>query len=51
LNDTNIMANESFKDELSVLNNSLRNNIINSSFETNNESDIFNYNLVSKKNL
>ncbi|CAG8488615.1 17214_t:CDS:2 [Racocetra fulgida] len=43
----NIIANESFEDEMIVLNNSLRNNIINSSFETTNESDIFNYNLVN----
>ncbi|CAG8646134.1 6308_t:CDS:2, partial [Cetraspora pellucida] len=42
---TNIIANESFKDEIIVLNNSLKNNIINNSFETNNKSDIFNYNL------
>ncbi|CAG8600241.1 33030_t:CDS:2, partial [Racocetra persica] len=37
---------ESFEDEVIVLNNSLKNNIINSSFETTNKSDIFNYNLL-----
>ncbi|CAG8623975.1 9396_t:CDS:2, partial [Dentiscutata heterogama] len=36
-----LVVNDSFEDKLAILNNSLKNNIVNSSFETNNESNLF----------
>ncbi|RIB07531.1 hypothetical protein C2G38_2214135 [Gigaspora rosea] len=40
--DINSVASDSLESEIVVLNSSLKNNIINSSFETNNESDLYN---------
>ncbi|CAG8650450.1 8614_t:CDS:1, partial [Racocetra fulgida] len=40
--DMDSIVSNSLENEIAALNSSLKNNIINSSFETNNESDLYN---------
>ncbi|CAG8759649.1 10803_t:CDS:2, partial [Dentiscutata heterogama] len=43
--ETNTIVSNSFEDEIAALNNSLKDNLNNSSLETNNESNIFSSNI------